>query len=316
MIPTTASPIRIVSIALFALLPLAATAQAPALPSSTSTAAPEAKPALRSQQVRPGLHVLLGAGGNVVVWSGTDGIALVDDSIAGATPQLLEVIAKIAPGPVRFVVNTNWHPDHTGGNEALGRAGAVIIAHDNTRSRMREPQVVQEDDTKVPAAHKAALPVITFADSTNLHLNGDNLLLVHADEAQTDGDLVAWWESANVVQVGDLFYNGSYPFIDLGSGGSLAGVVAAIEIVLARADAKTVVIPGHGPVSNRAELAAYRDMLVAVGRRVRELVEQDRSEQEIVAARPTADFDERYGRGSMTPERFVRLVYADLVAGR
>jgi glyoxylase-like metal-dependent hydrolase (beta-lactamase superfamily II) len=232
------------------------------------------------------------------------------------TTQLLEAIAKIAPGPVRFVVNTNWHPDHSGGNEALGRAGAVIIAHDNTRSRLSEPQVAVEYDVKLPAAHKAALPVVTFADSTNLHLNGDNLLLVHADEAQTDGDLVAWWESANVVQVGDLFYNGSYPFIDLASGGSLAGIVAAIELVLARADAKTVVIPGHGPVANRAELAAYRDMLVSVGRRVRELVEQDRSEQEILAARPTADYDERYGRGSMTPDRFVRLVYADLVAGR
>lgn len=316
MIATTARLIRTVPAALFALLPLVATAQAPAPPSSASATAPEARPAVRNQQLRTGLHVLLGTGGNVAVWTGSDGIVLVDDSLASVTPQLLEAIARITPGPVRFVINTNWHPDHSGGNEALGRAGAVIIAHDNTRNRMREPQVVEEYDLKVPAAHKAALPVLTFADSTSLHLNGDNLVLVHADEAQTDGDLVAWWESANVVHVGDLFYNGSYPFIDLGSGGSLAGVVAAIEIVLARADSKTVVIPGHGPVSNRAELAAYRDMLVAVGRRVRELVEQNRSEQEIVAARPTADYDERYGRGSMTADRFVRLVYADLVAGR
>jgi glyoxylase-like metal-dependent hydrolase (beta-lactamase superfamily II) len=271
---------------------------------------------MRAQQVRPGLHVLANPGGNVAVWTGSDGIVVVDDSLAPLTPQLVEAVAKIAPGPVRFVVNTHWHPDHTGGNEALGQAGAVVLSHDNVRTRMSEPQVVQEYDLKVPAAPKSALPIVTFADTVTLHLNGDNLLLVHAETAHTDGDVVVWWEYANVVHVGDLFYNGSYPFIDLGSGGSLAGMVAAIELVLDRADAKTVVIPGHGPVAIRADLAAYRDMLVAVGRRVRELAEAGQSEEEILAASPAAEFDERYGKGSMTADRFVRIVYADLTAGR
>jgi len=279
------------------------------LAASVAAADAEVPPAeprapLRAQQVRPGLHVLSSAGGNVAVWSGPD------------TPQLLAAIAKHAPGPVRFVVNTHWHPDHTGGNEALGRSGAVLIAHDNVRARLGETQFAEGYDLRIPAAPKAAWPVVTFADALTLHLNGDNLVVSHVDDAHTDGDAIVWWEYANVVHLGDLFYNGTYPFIDLDSGGSLAGVVAAIELALARADGKTVVIPGHGPVSNRAELASYRDMLVAVGRRVRELVEDGRSEQEILAARPTAEFDERYGKGDVTPDRFVALVYADLTSGR
>ena len=311
MNPSIARCCRTLTTACLTLLSFAASGQAP-----SAAAAAETKPAIRTQALRPGLHVLASAGGNVAVWTGADGTVVVDDSLAPLAPQLLEAIARIEPGPVRFVVNTHWHPDHTGGNETLGRSGSVVVAHDNTRARMSEPQVVQEYDLKVPAAPKAALPVVTFADSVMLHLNGDNLQLAHVDAAHTDGDLVAWWERANVVHVGDLYYNGSYPFIDLDSGGSLAGVVAAIELVLDRADARTVVIPGHGPVSNRSDLSAYRDMLVAVGRRVREGIEAGRSEEEIVASRPTADYDERFGKGGMTADRFVRNVYADLTAGR
>ena len=276
----------------------------------------ESKAEIRTHQVRPGMYVLAGAGGNVAVWTGPDGIVLVDDGLAPLTPQLHEAVAQIAPGPVRFVVNTHWHPDHTGGNEEVGGAGGVIIAHDNVRTRMRVPQVVEAYGVKVPAAARAALPVVTFQDSVSLNLNGDRLEAEHVDAAHTDGDVILWWHEANVVHVGDVFYNGSYPFLDLSSGGSLAGLVAAIEGVLSRADAETVVIPGHGPVSNRAELAAYRDMLVAIGRRVRELVEQGRRLDEVLAARPTAEFDERYGKGSMTAERFVRILYQDLAAHR
>jgi glyoxylase-like metal-dependent hydrolase (beta-lactamase superfamily II) len=295
--------------ALCMLAPLASWAQ-------VSPPAPDQKAEIRTQQLRSGLYVLSGAGGNVALWTGPDGIVLVDDSLAPLTPQLLEAIAKVAPGPVRFVVNTHWHPDHTGGNEQVGRAGGVVLAQENVRARMKEAQFVAAYDLKVPAAPKGALPIVTFADSVSLHLNDDQLVVNHVVAAHTDGDVLVWWENANVVHVGDVFYNGMYPFVDLGSGGSLAGMVAAIEVVLARADAKTVIIPGHGPVANRAELAAYRDMLVAVGRRVRELVEQGRSEDEVLATHPTADFDERYGKGSMTPDRFVRILYADLAGGR
>lgn len=289
--------------------PLSLLAATPAL-----AQAPAAE--IRTQSVRPNLHVISSPGGNVAVWSGPDAVVLVDDSVSAIAPQLLEAVAKVAPGPVKFVINTQWHPDHTGGNEALAKAGALVIAQENVRARMRETQFVEAYDLKVPPAPKSALPVITFTDQLSLHLNGDSIMAVHAVAAHTDGDTIVAWENADVVHVGDLFCNGTYPYIDVGNGGSLAGIVAAIELVLARADAKTVVIPGHGPLAGRAELAAYRDMLVAVGRRVRELVEQGRSEEEVLAARPTAEFDDRYGKGSMPPERFVKVVYADLASGR
>ena len=295
--------------ALYALAPGAVHAQAP-------SQAADAKAPIKVQQVRPGLHVLSGQGGNVAAWTGPDGIVLVDDSVSQAAPQLVEAVEKIAPGSIRFVVITHWHPDHTGGNEAMGKAGAVLIAQDSARSRMSEAQFVEAYDLKVPPAPKAALPIVTFADSLSLHLNGDDLEAIHVGNAHTDGDTIVWWDKANAVHLGDLFYAGGYPFIDLGSGGSLAGVVAAIEQVLARADAKTVVIPGHGPVSNRAELAAYRDMLVAVGRRVRQLVEDGTSEEQILASHPTAEFDERYGKGAVDPDRFVRILYADFSGRR
>ena len=287
-------------------------------PSWSEPAAPaqESKAEIRTHQVRPNVYVLAGAGGNVAVWTGPDGIVLVDDALAQLTPQLLQAVARIAPGPVRFVINTHWHPEHTGGNEEIGATGGVIVAHDNVRTRMSAPQFVEAYGLKVPAAARAALPVVTFQDAVSLRLNGDRLEIEHVDAAHTDGDVILWWQDANVVHVGDVFYNGSYPFVDLPSGGSLAGLVAAIEGVLSRADVETVVIPGHGPVSNRTELAAYRDMVVAVGRRVRELVEQGRSLDEVLAARPTAEFDDRYGKGTMTAERFVRILYQDLAARR
>jgi glyoxylase-like metal-dependent hydrolase (beta-lactamase superfamily II) len=268
------------------------------------------------RQLRPGLHLLGGAGCNVVAWTGPDGTVLVDTGKAEAAPQLLEAAARLAPQGVRFVVNTHWHPDHTGGNELIGRSGARVVSQENVRLRMSEPQDLSEYALEVPAAAAVALPVVTFDDTLTLHLNGDRLLLLHAPAAHTDGDGIAWWEEANVVHLGDVFYADGYPFLDTGSGGSLAGLVSAIETVLSRADPRTLVVPGHGPVSTRAELAAYRDMLVAVGRQVRELAEQGRSLDEVLALQPTAPFDARYGKGGVNPERFVRLLFEDLSGRR
>jgi glyoxylase-like metal-dependent hydrolase (beta-lactamase superfamily II) len=286
----------------------------PAAPAAPATTAPAPKPEFRIHQVRPGINVLLSASGNITVWSGPDGIVLVDDGYAAQAPQLLEAVARLSRAPLRFVIDTHWHPDHTGGNEALAKAGAVVIAQVATRERLAQQQVDEEYDVKVPPAPPIALPVITFADALNLHLNGDQLTAVHISGAHSDSDVILRWQGANVVQVGDIFYNGGYPYIDTPHGGSLAGVVAALEGTLARSDAQTVVIPGHGPVAKRADLAAYRDMLVAIGRKVREDVEAGKSIDEVLATHPTADFDERYGKGGMNPERFIRLLYRDLGA--
>jgi glyoxylase-like metal-dependent hydrolase (beta-lactamase superfamily II) len=267
------------------------------------------------QALRTGLHVLRGAGCNVVVWTGSDGVLVVDSGDAAAAPQLLEAIASISSDGLRLVVNTHWHPDHVGGNSALRRAGASAVAHVDTRARMSARQAIASQQVEVPAAPRDALPVVTFDDTLTLHLNGDRLALLHVPGAHTDGDLIALWQVANVAHVGDLYRADGYPFVDTANGGSLAGLVAAIETVLSRVDARTVIVPGHGPVSNRAELAAYRDMLVAVGRRVRELVDGGASVEEVLAAKPTAAFDERYGGAGESTERFVRVLHADL-AGR
>jgi glyoxylase-like metal-dependent hydrolase (beta-lactamase superfamily II) len=271
---------------------------------------------IETQALRSGLHVLSGAGCNVVVWNGPEGVLVVDSGNAASAPQLLEAIGRVAEDSVRFLVNTHWHPDHVGGNAALRRAGALAIAHQQTRALMSERQAVPAYDLEVPAAPRDALPSVTFDDTLTLHLNGDRLALLHVPGAHGDGDLIAWWETANVVHVGDAYYAGGYPFVDSANGGSLAGLVAALETVLSRADARTVIVPGHGPVSNRAELTAYRDMLVAVGRRVRELVEQGKNLDEVLEAQPTAEYDERYGPGAVSAERFVRILYADLSGRR
>jgi len=271
--------------------------------------------AVEVQALRTGLHVLRGAGCNVVVWTGSDGMLVVDSGDAASAPQLLEAIARISSDDLRLVVNTHWHPDHVGGNAALRRAGASAVAHVDTRARMSARQTIAAQDVEVPAAPRDALPVVTFDDTLTLHLNGDRLALLHVPGAHTDGDLLALWQVANVAHVGDVYRADGYPFVDTANGGSLAGLVAAIETVLSRVDARTVIVPGHGPVSNRAELAAYRDMLVAVGRRVRELVDGGASVDEVLAAKPTAAFDERYGGAGESTERFVRVLHADL-AGR
>jgi cyclase len=269
---------------------------------------------ITTQRLRPGLAVLTGGGGNIAVWNGADGIVVVDDNLAPLAPKVLEAIARIAEGPVRFVINTHWHPDHTGGNEALGKAGGIIIAHDKIRTRMTEEQFVEIANMRVPAAPLAALPVVTFDDSVTLYLNGDRLDVVHVIDAHTDGDAVLWWQAANVVHTGDVYVSHAYPLVDEGSGGTLAGLVTAVEAVLARANDATVIIPGHGPVSNRRELAEYRDMLVTVGRRIREAVEQGRGLDEVIASRPTAEYDARYGQGFMNPAMFVGVLYRDLAS--
>jgi glyoxylase-like metal-dependent hydrolase (beta-lactamase superfamily II) len=279
--------------------------------------APEPPPAMApvvAHPLRPGIQLLSGAACNIAVWSGVDGLVVVDAGAAPTAAAVLEAVNGIAAGPTRFLINTQWHPDHAGGNEALARAGTLVVAHDAARARMNAPGVGRGERASA-ASSPAALPMLTFDDTITLHLNGDRLTALHVDAAQSDGDVILWWEEANIVQLGDVYDRGAYPRLDLDSGGSLAGLVAAIETVLSRADDATLVVPGHGAVSNRAELASYRDMLVAVGRSVGDLVAQGRSLDEVLAARPTEAFDAQYGRGAVNPERFVSVLYEDL-AGR
>lgn len=295
--------------------PVVAYAQTPA---ASVSKPPEPAHDLRVQVVRSGLNVITGAGGNVVVWAGADGLVLVDTGLATSSAALADAVTRISPAPVKFVINTNGHADHTGGNEFFARKGAMIIGLESTREQGGRDPVVSAGNGDGPVSAPAGRPVITTTETLALHLNGDRLDMVHVADSHTSSDMVVRWNDADVVALGDIYWNGQYPEIVVESGGSLAGTVAAIEAALARSNARTVVIPGHGPVSNRAELAAYRDMLVAVGRKVREAVEKGMGIEDILAAKPTAEFDAKFGRSgaAVAPEEFVRSVYRDLASRR
>jgi cyclase len=262
--------------------------------------------------VRDGLYLLTGRGGNIVASVGEDGVFLVDDQYAPLTERILGALAAITDQPVRFVINTHWHGDHVGGNENLARTGAVIVAHENVRRRMSTEQFMAAFGTTVPASPAKALPVVTFSGAVTLHLNGDDVRVIHVANAHTDGDSLVHFERANVLHMGDIYFNGLYPFIDLGSGGGIDGMIAAVERALELADDATVVVPGHGPLSNRAELAAYRDMLAGFRDRIAALKAAGKSLEGVIAARPTGEFDARLGGAFISPERLTGFIYESL----
>ena len=266
---------------------------------------------IRVERIAPGVAVLFGAGGNIGLSYGDDGNAIVDDQFAPLTDKILNAIRSVDADPVRFVINTHWHFDHTGGNENLGRRGAVVMAHHNVRRRMSTEQFLAALNVKVPPSPKEALPVVTFDDGATLHLNGDTLHIVHVNNAHTDGDVLVHWQKANVLHMGDTFFHGeSYPFVDLSSGGSVDGVIAAANRALAITNASTRIIPGHGPVATRAQLTAYRDMLVDIRAKVAAGLKAKRTLAQIKASNPTA----RYGmpNGFIKPDQFVEAVYNSL----
>lgn len=264
---------------------------------------------IKATLLAPGLHMLTGRGGNLGVLSGPDGVFLVDDQYAPLTDKIKAAIAAIDLRPIRFVLNTHWHGDHTGGNENLGKAGVLIVAHDNVRARLSTDQFMARFNETVKASPAAALPVVTFNDTVTFHLNGQEIHAFHVENAHTDGDSIVWFKAANVVHLGDVFFNGLWPFLDYGSGGSIEGTIAACDRVLALISADTKLIPGHGPLAGRADLQAYRDALDKVRSRIAALVAQGKSADEVVAAKPLTDLDARWGGGFIKTDDFVRGVY-------
>lgn len=264
---------------------------------------------VRSQKVAEGVYMLTGAGGNIGLSIGEDAVFVVDDQYAPLAPKILAAIAQVTTKPVRFVVNTHWHWDHTGGNEAMGGAGALLVAHDNVRRRMSTEQVSEFFQRTTPPAPAGALPVITFTDTVTFHINGDDVLAFHVANAHTDGDAFILWRKANVVHAGDVFFNGRFPFIDLSSGGSVDGLIAAIDVLLTLGDDNVKIIPGHGEVSDRAAVREYAKMLKSVRDRVRQQKVAGRSLAQTLATHPTAEFDARWGTGFIKPDQFVTMVY-------
>ncbi|PLX84204.1 MAG: MBL fold metallo-hydrolase [Desulfuromonas sp.] len=267
---------------------------------------------IRTEKVAEGIHALFGRGGNIAVSTGPDGVFMIDDQYAPLTDKIRAAVAAISAAPVRFVLNTHWHGDHTGGNENFGEAGAVLVAHQNVRKRLSSGQLLEFFDRQVPPAPGGALPVVTFTEDLTFHLNGDEISVFHVGPAHTDGDAVVHFKKARVVHMGDTYFNGLYPFIDLSSGGSVHGVIASVDRVLATVDDAARIIPGHGPLSDVSELRSYRYMLATVRDRIQGQIKAGNPLEKVIESRPTAEFDARLGGGFIKPEQFVEIVYRSL----
>jgi len=268
-----------------------------------------AKAKIVSHTLRRNVSVLEGSGGNIAVLSGRHGKLLVDAGFAVSRPALSSALAAIGDDPIKHLINTHWHTDHTDGNEWLHAAGAVISAHENTRKHLSVATRVAGWSYTFPAAPSGALPANVFKTDSEMHWNDTRLLLKYYGPAHTDSDISVNFTDADVLQVGDTWWNGVYPFIDYSTGGSIDGAIRAAEANLAAVTEKTIVIPGHGAVGGRSDLAEFRDMLVAIREKVAALKKQGRSLEETIAAKPTAAYDSKWGQFLITPSIFTGLVY-------
>ena len=265
---------------------------------------------IRTVPISRGLAMLMGAGGNMALSYGDDATFLVDDQFAPLTPKIVAAIAKLTPNATRYVLNTHFHGDHSGGNENFGKAGTVIVAHENVRRRMSTEQFSKIFNRSTPASPKVALPVVTFTDQVTFHQNGEDISVFHVKSAHTDGDAIIWFRTANVVHMGDTFFRERYPFIDVDGGGSIEGLVTAIDRVLGVIDDNTKVIPGHGELSTKADLAEYRTVIAAARDRVKKLIAEGKTLEQAVAAKPLGEYDAKWGGGFIKPDVFLRLLYA------
>ncbi len=267
----------------------------------------------RTEKVADGIYMLsTAAGGNIGVLVGPDGAVIIDDQFDELAPKLRAAVALLTDKPIRFAINTHWHFDHTGANAAIGRTGTLIVAQGNVRKRMSTTQLGTLSGSPTPPSPPEALPVITFDESLSMHLNGEDLDVMHLANAHTDGDAIIRFRKANVLHMGDVFFVGSYPFIDTNSGGSMNGMIDALATALATVDDQTRVIPGHGPVSNRAKMQEFHDMLVTIRGRIVKQIRAGKSLEAVVASKPTAEFDAAWAGTFWKPDQWVARTYTDL----
>jgi len=262
-------------------------------------------------RVAEGIYMLTGAGGNIGLATGADATFIIDDQFAPLTTKIRAAIGTITKDPVKFLINTHFHGDHVGGNENFGNAGSIIFAHDNVRRRMSGEQFEAAARQPGPTAPKAALPVVTFSDTLTMHLNGETAVIYHVNAAHTDGDALIHFTKANVVHAGDVFVRYGFPYIDVPSGGTFNGIIAANEKLLASTDANTKFIPGHGDVASRKDLEDFIAMLKTVRQKVTAAMAGGKTLEQVLAAKPLADLD-KLGQGFVKTDTFVELIYREL----
>ncbi len=281
-----------------------------------SSAAAQNQPALKLEPLTDKLSLLSGAGGNIAVLRFGDGLLLVDSGLPPTAEAVENQAHTAGPGPIAILINTHYHFDHVGGNERLARSGARIIAHENVLKRLSTTQHNAFMNRDFPPLEPAGRPKTTFTDAGSLEQGGEKVAYRHLPPAHTDGDATVHFVNENVVHTGDLFFNGIYPFIDYSADGSIEGMVAAADLIVQAVDAKTKIIPGHGPLATRDDLRGFRDMLAGINDRVSKLVAAGQTLDQVVAAEPTKPYDDKFGKGFLKPADFVRMLYSGKTAKR
>jgi len=261
------------------------------------------------QALRRNVSALIGSGGNIAVLPGDDGKLIIDSGFLGTRGKIAAALSSLSPDPIKHLVNTHWHFDHTDGNEWMHSAGATITAHENIRKHLSTTTRVEDWNFTFPASPAGAIPTDVFNADKTLHLNGATIALKYYGSSHTDGDISAYFIEADVLHTGDTWWNGHYPFVDYSTGGNINGMIKAAEANLAMVTDKTVVIPGHGPVGGKTEMIEYRDTLATIRNRVAAIKREGKSLNELVAAKPTASYDAKWGRGFVNGEFFTKLVY-------
>jgi cyclase len=271
---------------------------------------------VESRELAPHLYLLHGSGGNTVASIGIDGVLLVDPSFAQVAPKLKEALHEMGMAPVRYVIDTHYHSDHSGGNGAFSKYGAVVIAQENCRARMMETQHSAFWGSTTLPSSTVELPTLTYDRRLTLEFNGEEITAVHSQPSHTDGDTIVYFHKANVVHMGDIFVNSLFPYIDVGVGGRVDGYLPVIDEVLAIIDDRTQVVPGHGPVATKQQLRAYREMIQTVRDRVAGGIAAGKTLEETMASHPTKEFDAQDATNRVDGNGFVAMVYQSLTGKR
>ncbi len=264
---------------------------------------------VEASKVRGNIFMITGKGGNIGLFTGVDGSFMIDDQFAPLSEKIIEVVKSVGGDVPRYLINTHFHADHSGGNENMGKGGALILAHDEVRQRLISGSFIGAFDMKVESAGQQALPTVTYSERLNLHINEETVQITHVPRAHTDGDSFVVFKSANVVHAGDLFFNGFFPFIDAAHGGSVKGVIVGVDLILTLTDDESIIIPGHGPLANRADLQHYRDMLAIAYKRLLKLKNQGISAEDAIARTPLEDLKADWGGGIFTTDKWIEVVY-------
>src|SRR5918993_685727 len=268
---------------------------------------------IKTTELTESIYMLEGSGGNIIVSLGEDGVFMVDDQFAPLTEKIKEVISKITDQHIKFVINTHWHPDHTGGNENFGELYALIVSHDNVRKRLSTEQFQEFFNRSVPPLSEKGLPIITFSDNMTIFQNGDEIKIIHLDNGHTDGDSIVYFTKNNVIHVGDDFSDKAYPFLDIRAGGSIDGLISSLKMISFIINNETKVVSGHAGISNKTKVNEYANMLTDVRNQISQMITEGKSLQDVIASQPTSKYDKiYYYYTSRKPKDFVTHVYQSL----